>query len=79
MSNKVKRFGELERLAESRELEASRRLASSIESLRTKQAELDQLRRYLEEYRSQPQEQNGKHSANHDALSALNLPGNQNE
>ena len=57
--SKVKRFGELERLAESRELEASRRLASSIESLRSKQAELDQLRSYLEEYRSQQQDRNG--------------------
>ncbi len=53
MSSRVKRFGELERLAGSREQEASRRLAATLDALREKEQQLDQLRTYLDEYQQQ--------------------------
>lgn len=52
MKSKLKRFGELERLAEGEELEASRRLKECIEDVLAERAKLDQLRDYLEDYRN---------------------------
>ncbi len=51
MNSKLKRFGELERLAEGEELAASRRLKECIEEVLTERTKLDQLRDYLEDYR----------------------------
>ena len=57
MTSKVKRFGDLERLAGSREMEASRRLASTLDALRAQQQQLEQLRNYMDEYREQQPDQ----------------------
>ena len=51
MNRKVKRFGELERLAEGEEREAARRLKECIDSVLAQRGKLDQLRAYLAEYR----------------------------
>jgi len=50
-TNKVKRFGELGRLAEGEEREASRRLKLRIEDVLAQRSKLDQLQTYLQEYR----------------------------
>jgi len=51
--NKLKRFGELERLAEGEEREASRRLKLRIEDVLAQRTKLDQLQTYLQEYRGE--------------------------
>lgn len=51
MTSKLKRFGELERLAEGKEREASRQLKLRIDDVLAQRTKLDQLRTYLEEYR----------------------------
>jgi len=49
--HKLKRFGELERLAENEENKASQRLKQRIEDVLAQRTKLDQLRTYLQEYR----------------------------
>jgi flagellar FliJ protein len=51
MNNKATRLEPLADYAGLRENEAARRLAASVEQIRTKEAELEQLRGYLAEYR----------------------------
>jgi flagellar export protein FliJ len=58
-TNKLKRFGGLERLAEGEEREASRRLKQRIDDVLAQRTKLDQLQTYLEEYRD-----SGGHTAN---------------
>ena len=53
MNSKLKRFGELERLAESEELVASKRLKECIDVVLAERNKLDQLKHYLEEYRNE--------------------------
>lgn len=52
MKRKLKRFGELERLAEGEEREASRRLKQRIDDVLSQRTKLDQLQTYLDEYRN---------------------------
>ena len=51
--HKLKRFGELERLAEGEEHKASRRLKERIEDVLAERTKLDQLQTYLQEYRDE--------------------------
>ncbi len=52
MNSKLKRFGELERLAGGEELVATRRLKECIETVLAERTKLDQLRDYLQDYRN---------------------------
>jgi flagellar FliJ protein len=56
--NKTSRFESLKDLAGGREAGAARRLAESLDDMKTKQAKLKELRDYLDEYR-QASEQRG--------------------
>ncbi len=54
--SKTTRFGGLKDLADGREAQAARGLAQSLHALRTKEAQLRELRDYLDEYRREEQD-----------------------